>query len=103
LSAELALAGPILNVEERLANRTWSSPVGVDRVAFRRRLDPARGEQLKTSPHRLTRQMYALAVSADLSDAQLRRCKPALRRFWFKEVVRTARRQRRTYVGRSSA
>jgi glycosyltransferase involved in cell wall biosynthesis len=91
LSAELALLGPILNVDRRLANRTRDYPVGIDRDAFRRRLDPARAEQLKTSPRRLYRELWALAVTADLTDTQLRRCKRALRRFWLREVARVAR------------
>src|ERR687896_1717946 len=86
LSAELALLGPIVNVEKRLANRTRDYPVGVDRAAFRRRLDPAHGERLRTSPRRLYRELYALAVMADLTEPQLRRCRRALRRFWVKEV-----------------
>jgi glycosyltransferase involved in cell wall biosynthesis len=91
LSAELALLGPIIHVNERLSNRTRTYPRGIDRAAFRRRLDPVRAEQLRTSPRRLYRELYALAVSADLSEAQLRRCKWALRRFWIKESVRSAR------------
>ena len=91
LSAELALLGPIIHIEERLANRTRAYPRGVDRAAFRRRLDPVRAEQLRTSPRRLYRELYALAVSADLSEAELRRCKWALRRFWVKEEIRQAR------------
>ena len=91
LSAELALLGPIIHVDKRLANRTRAYPAGVDRAAFRRRLDPLRAEQLRTSPRRLYRELYALAVSADLSEAQLRRCKWALRRFWIKEAIRKAR------------
>jgi glycosyltransferase involved in cell wall biosynthesis len=91
LSAELALLGPIINVEKRLANRTRGYQVGIDRDAFRRRLDPTRAEQLKTSPRRLYRELWALAVTADLTDAQLRRCKRAVRRFWFREVVSVAR------------
>jgi glycosyltransferase involved in cell wall biosynthesis len=91
LSAELALMGPIINLEERLANRTRDYPVGVDRAAFRRRLDPVHGERLRTSPRRLYRELYALAVSADLTEPQLRRCRRALRRFWLKEVARTGR------------
>jgi glycosyltransferase involved in cell wall biosynthesis len=91
IGAELALLGPIIHVDERLANRTREYPRGVDRAAFRRRLDPARAEQLRTSARRLYRELYALAVSADLSEAQLRRCRWALRRFWLKEEIRTAR------------
>jgi glycosyltransferase involved in cell wall biosynthesis len=91
LSAELALSGPIIHVDERLANRTRAYPVGVDRAAFRRRLDPLRAEQLRTTPRRLYRELYALAVSADLSEAQLCRCKWALRRFWIKEGIGKAR------------
>jgi glycosyltransferase involved in cell wall biosynthesis len=91
LSAELALMDPIIHVEKRLANRTRDYPVGIDRAAFRRRLDPVHAEQLRTSPRRLHRELWALAVTADLTDAQLRRCRRALRRFWVKEVLRTTR------------
>ena len=91
LAAELALMAPIIHVNERLANRTRTSPVGVDQVAFRRRLDPVCAEQLRTSPRRQYRELFTLAASADLTETQLRRCKWALRRFWIKEVIRTAR------------
>jgi glycosyltransferase involved in cell wall biosynthesis len=91
LSAELALIGPIIHVHKRLANRTRDYPVGIDRAAFRRRLDPVRGEQLRTSPRRLHRELFALAVTADLTDAQLRRCRQALRRFRIKEIASAAR------------
>ena len=50
LSAELALLGPIIHVDKRLANRTRAYPRGVDRAAFRRRLDPVRAEQLTDHP-----------------------------------------------------
>ena len=49
LCAELALMGPIIHLDERLANRTRTYPVNFDRVAFRRRLDPIRGEELRSS------------------------------------------------------
>lgn len=91
LSAELAVMGPILHLPERLAHRRRDYQVGRDRVAFRRRLDPARGEQLKTSARRLYREMYAIAVSADLNPEQLRRCRRALRRFWIKQIITEAR------------
>jgi glycosyltransferase involved in cell wall biosynthesis len=91
LTAELALMGPIVHVAERLAHRTSSHPVGVDRAAFRRRLDPIRGEQLRTSAGRLSRELYALARSANLTEPQLRRCRRALRRFWLRELKRTNR------------
>jgi glycosyltransferase involved in cell wall biosynthesis len=91
LSAELAITGPIVHVDERLAHRSRAYPVGIDRAAFRRRLDPVRGEQLKTSTRRLCRELYAIAVSADLSPQQLRRCRHALRRFWVKEMASRAR------------
>jgi glycosyltransferase involved in cell wall biosynthesis len=91
ISAELALLGPIIHVDERLASRTREYARGVDQAAFRRRLDPAHAEQLRTSARRLYRELYALAVSADLSEAQLRGCRWALRRFWVKEQIRDAR------------
>ena len=91
LSAELALKGPILHLDERLANRTRTYPVGIDRAALRRRLDPSRVEQLRTSPGRLYSELYALAQSADLTPAQLRRCRRALRRFWAREMKRSGR------------
>jgi hypothetical protein len=91
LSAELALMGPIIHLHERLANRTRDYTPGIDRAAFRRRLDPVRAEQLRPSPQRIYRELFALAVMADLTDQQLRRCKRALRGFWVKELVRTGR------------
>lgn len=90
-AAELALLGPIIHVDQRLANRTRDYARGVDRAAFRRRLDPARAEQLRTSPRRLYRELYAIAVAADLSEPQLRHCRSALRRFWAKEEISRAR------------
>jgi glycosyltransferase involved in cell wall biosynthesis len=91
LSAELALMGPIIHLHERLANRTRDYTPGIDRAAFRRRLDPVRAEQLRPSPQRIYRELFALAVMADLTDQQLRHCKRALRGFWVKELVRTGR------------
>lgn len=91
LSAELALRGPIVHVEKGLANRTRDYSAGVDRAAFRRRLDPSRAEELRTSASHLCRELYALALSAELTEAQLRRCKRALRRFWIAEVASRAR------------
>jgi glycosyltransferase involved in cell wall biosynthesis len=90
LCAELALMGPLIHLPERLANRSRSYPVGQDRAAFRRRLDP-RGERLKATPRRLYRELYALAVTADLTPEQLRRARSALRRFWAKELVSAGR------------
>jgi glycosyltransferase involved in cell wall biosynthesis len=91
LTAELALSGPIIHVQERLAHRTRSYPVGVDRAALRRRLDPIRSEQLRTSPQRLYRDLLMLATSAGLSELELRHCRRALQRFWVKEVIRSWR------------
>jgi hypothetical protein len=92
LSAELALAGPIPHIHELLAHRggrDWKARI--DRAAFRRRLDPAHGERLRTSATDLSRELYALARSANLSAPQLRRCRRALARFWAQEVKRTSR------------
>lgn len=89
--AELVLLGPIINVNRRLANRTKDYSPGVDRSAYLRSRDPARAEQLKTSASRLYRELFALVLSANLSDAQLDHCKSALRLFWFKEQISTAR------------
>jgi glycosyltransferase involved in cell wall biosynthesis len=91
--AELALMGPIIHVADRLANRTQKSLVGYDRAAFMRRLDPIRSDELKASPGRTYRDLLGLAVSANLAEGQLRRCRAALRRFWAKEVVRVIRRK----------
>ena len=89
ICTELALLGPIIHLNERLANRT-KDYTRVDRAAFRRRLDPARAEQLKTSARGLSQELFALAFSANLSEAQLRRCRSALRRFWLKEQISMA-------------
>jgi hypothetical protein len=69
--------------ERRLTTRSASiePPSGV----------ASHGERLRTSPRRMYRKLYALAVSADLTEPQLRRCRRALRRFWVKEVARTGR------------
>lgn len=91
LGAELALMGPIVHIDDLLAHRTRTYPVGLDRAAFRRRLDPVRAELLKTSATRLYRELDALARSANLTAAQMRRCRRALRRVWAKEVVRCSR------------
>src|SRR3954451_9773393 len=91
LSTELALAGPIIHIDELLANRTCIYPVGVDRAAFRRRLDPVQGERLKSSATRLSLELAALARSARLTNPQLHRCRRAVRRFWARELVRTHR------------
>lgn len=90
LSVELALMGPILHVHDLLAHRTKPEIVR-DRAAFRRRLDPQHAERIKTSPTRLSREIYALARSAHLTEAQLRGCRRALRRFWLREVQRSNR------------
>jgi glycosyltransferase involved in cell wall biosynthesis len=91
LCAELALMGPIIHLHERLAHRTRDYPVGRQRTALRRRLDPARAGQLPTSPQGLARELFALAVASDLSDEQLRRCRRAVRLFWAREVARVSR------------
>jgi hypothetical protein len=88
--AELALLGPIVHVDDLLSNRTRDY-TRINQAAFRRRLDPALAEQLKTSPLRLYGELNELVVSTDLSEAQLRRCKSALRRFWAKDEIREAR------------
>ena len=93
LSAELALLGPIIHIHENLANRSWRAPTARERAAFRRRLDAANGERIKTSATRLSRELGELTRSVDLTEAQRRRCRRALRRFWALEVVRL-RRQR---------
>jgi glycosyltransferase involved in cell wall biosynthesis len=92
LSAEMALMGPILHLHERLAHRTRDYPAGSQqRMALRRRLDPLRARQLPRSPQRLARELFELAVGADLNEEQLRRCRRALRSFWVKEVGRVSR------------
>lgn len=91
LCAELALMAPILHVDRRLANRTRSYPAAPDRAAFRRRLDPARATGLESSARRLHHDLLALVTEADLSEAQRRRCKRALRRFWVRDVISRGR------------
>jgi glycosyltransferase involved in cell wall biosynthesis len=91
LCAELALIAPILHVDSRLANRTRSYPLTPDRAAFRRRLDPARATGLESSARRLYQDLLALVAEADLTEAQRRRCKRALRRFWVRDVISRGR------------
>ncbi|HET9120356.1 MAG TPA: hypothetical protein VFN72_07460, partial [Solirubrobacterales bacterium] len=92
LSTELALMGPILHLHERLAHRTRDYQAGSEqRRALRRRLDPVRAGELPTSPQRLARELFELAVGTNLNDQQLRRCKRALGTFWLREVGRVSR------------
>src|SRR5262245_36631346 len=92
LSTELALMGPILQLRRRLAHRTRDYPAGGEyRRALRHRLDPLRARQPPTSPHRRARELYELAVGANLNEQQLRRCRRALGSFWVKEVGRVSR------------
>lgn len=91
LSAELALKGPIVHIPQRLANRTRDYAVGIDRAAFRRRLDPVRAEELRSSPNRLYHELLELVMAEEPTADQLRRCKRALRIFWVKEAVRMGR------------
>jgi glycosyltransferase involved in cell wall biosynthesis len=91
LSAELALMGPIIHLHERLSNRTRDYSPGVDPAAVRRRLDPVRADRLRTSPQRMCRELFALAVTADLTEQQLRHCRRALGRFWINEQARIGR------------
>ena len=93
LCAELALMGPIIHTDKRLANRTRSYPVNIDRAAVRRRLDSIRGEHLKSSTQRLHHDLLDLVMSADLTEEQMRRCKRALRRFSVGEIARRGREQ----------
>ena len=93
ICAELALIGPIIHIPDRLANRTQKPRRGLDRVAFRRRLDPIRSEELRTWPSRTYRDLRDIVGSAELTEDQLRRCKMALRRFWVKETIRAGRAQ----------
>jgi glycosyltransferase involved in cell wall biosynthesis len=91
LCAELALKGPIIHVDKRLANRTRSYPANIDRAAARRRLDPMRGEELRSSTRRLHRDLLALVMAAHLTEEQVRRCKRALRRFSMAEIASRGR------------
>jgi hypothetical protein len=91
LAAELSLIGPIVHVDDLLANRTWTYPANPDRAAHRRRLDPVRGEQLRMTPARLCRELHALVRSADLTASQLRRCRRAVRRVWARDTMRCNR------------
>jgi glycosyltransferase involved in cell wall biosynthesis len=91
LCAELALMGPIVHVDRRLANRSWSLPTPGERASFRRRLDPAHGERIKSTPTRLYHELAALVDSAELTDLQRQRCRRALQRFWAREAIRKSR------------
>ncbi len=93
ICAELALTGPIIHLDRRLANRTRSYPVNVDRAAYRRRLDSIRGEHLKSSTQRLHNDLLELVMAADLTEEQVRRCRRALLRFSVQEMARRGRAQ----------
>jgi glycosyltransferase involved in cell wall biosynthesis len=91
LSAGLALMGPIINVPRRLSHRSRSYPRRFDRAANRLRLDPVRGDQLRSSARRLHDDLLRLVLEADLTEEQVRHCRRALRRFWARDVVSRGR------------
>jgi glycosyltransferase involved in cell wall biosynthesis len=93
LGAELALIGPLIHIDDLLAHRghRGRNPIGANGAAFRRRLDPVRAEELKTSATRLYRELETLARSANLTALQRHRCRRALRRVWAREVVHSNR------------
>jgi glycosyltransferase involved in cell wall biosynthesis len=91
LAAELALIGPILHVGRRLVNRTRTYSVLYDPVARRRRLDPFRGEELRSSSLRLYRDLLGLVYQAGLTEDQVLHCKRALRRFWWRDLLARGR------------
>ena len=91
LCAELALMGPIINVDQRLANRTRNYQAFNDLAALRRRLDPVRANGLESSSQRIYRDLLALVTAADLADEQVSRCKKALRRFWLQDIASRGR------------
>jgi glycosyltransferase involved in cell wall biosynthesis len=93
LAAELALMGPILHVGRRLVNRTRTYPALDDPVARRRRLDPFRGEELRSSSLRLYRDLLGLVYQAGLTEDQVVNCKRALRRFWWRDALARRRSQ----------
>jgi glycosyltransferase involved in cell wall biosynthesis len=90
-TAELALMGPILHVPRRLVHRTRDDSALYDPVARRRRLDPARGEELRSSSLRLYRDLLGLLSEAGLTDDQVLRCRRGLRRFWMKDLLARGR------------
>jgi glycosyltransferase involved in cell wall biosynthesis len=104
LCAELALIGPIINIDRRLANRTRNYQAFNDPAALRRRLDPVRADGLESSSQRLYRDLLALVTAADLTEEQVVRCKKVLRRFWLQDVASRGRarmsRTRHRLVGR---
>jgi hypothetical protein len=65
----------------------------LDRVAFRRRLDPTGSEELRTWPSGTYRDLRNIVGSAELTEDQVRRCEMAPRRFLAKETVRAGRAQ----------
>jgi glycosyltransferase involved in cell wall biosynthesis len=100
LCAELALVGPIVNVDECLAHRTRTYAAETRRRAYRRRMHPDSPDAARSSALRFRRDMLQIIASADLSAAERKACSDLVFRFTLKDFVRRARQQMRWAGGR---
>ena len=95
LSAELALMGPIINVDKRLANRSRESFVGVNETHSGGAGTPCAPTSCAPLRAACIVQLLALAVMSGRApdgSPRLRQCrKRSLRRFWLGQVVGVSR------------
>lgn len=100
LSAQLALLGPIVNVDSCLSHRTRTYATETQRRRYRARLHPEDPEGARSSVVRLRADLLALVDGAQLTEEQRRACARTIDRFIAADAVRRARQQARWAAGR---
>jgi glycosyltransferase involved in cell wall biosynthesis len=101
LSLELALLGPIVNVDRCLTNRTRSYTTETDKRAYRVRMHPEDPEGARSSIVRFYKDMVEIIDGAGLQPAERNACVHALRRFAATDALRRGRQTFRWTVGRT--
>ena len=100
LCLELALRGPILNIDRCLANRTRTYRAERNKGAYRIRMHPEDPEGARSSIFRFYRDMVGIIDEAGLQPQERSACVRALRRFTLSDGVRRGRQTVRWTAGR---
>jgi glycosyltransferase involved in cell wall biosynthesis len=99
LSLELALRGPILNIDRCLSNRTRTYGAERNKRAYRVRMHPEDPAGARSSIVRFYRDMVAIIDGVGLEPAQRDACVKELRKFTMSDALRRGRQTARWTVG----
>jgi glycosyltransferase involved in cell wall biosynthesis len=100
LSAQLALLGPIVNVDSCLSHRTRTYATETQRRRYRARLHPEDPEGARSSVLRLRRDLLKIVAGAPLTGEQRKACSRMIVRFTLMDALRRTRQQARWAGGR---